>query len=180
MHPEGAPQPNLPSVAQIISDQSLDWQDDQLPQPATSPLRVVALGPDFQQAIIDLQYGPATPQVAAVTGHAAASLQIEMQKGPSGAFGDISVRGRTARKCVAFRRWDAESTFLGFMLLGVQEGLCAATSLRAVCFGLKILWRPWESNSLETFPHACREASPLQMSPSCSVLSIAALSRPGS
>ena len=100
----GAPLPTLPSVRQIVSDPSLDCRDDQLPQPAVPPpLRVLALGPDCRQVIIDLAYGRIAPQVATAIGSDPASLQIWVQKGPSGMFGDIAVCGRVVRKCAAFR-----------------------------------------------------------------------------
>ena len=100
----GAPLPTLPSVRQIVSDTSLDCRDDQLPQPEVPPpLRVLALGPDCRQVIIDLTYGRIAPQVATAIGSNPASLQIWVQKGPSGMFGDIAVCGRAVRKCAAFR-----------------------------------------------------------------------------
>ena len=75
MQRPGSRPPQLPSVQSIISDQSLDCSEDQLPRPAApSPLTVRA-----------------------------SDVQVWFQKMPAGVFGDVAVRGRTARKCVAFR-----------------------------------------------------------------------------
>ena len=113
----GTPPPDLPSVLQIISNKDLDCRDDQLPQPAVpSPLCVAPLNPGFQQVVVDLQYGPATPQLAAAIGADAAALQVWFQKGPAGVFGDVAFRGRVARKCAAFRHLDIGTDFTGFML----------------------------------------------------------------
>ena len=114
MQRPGSPPPDLPSLRHILSNQELDCYDDQLPRPALPlPLSVAAQGPDFQQLIVDLQYGPATPQFAAVVGVNATDLQVWFQKGPAGVFGDLAVRGKVAAwKIAAFRHRGPRTDFM--------------------------------------------------------------------
>ena len=100
----GRPPPDLPSVAQLMANSLLDCPESLLPQPEEAPsTRYLLLGSDFAQQVLELEYGPVVPQVAAAVGMPPSGLQVWFQRGPSGVFGCISVYGRSVQKCIAYR-----------------------------------------------------------------------------
>ena len=64
----------------ILCDPLLDCQEDQLPRPEEAPaLAYLALGREYEQHVVDLQYGPVSPQIACYrdSGLGASSLVSE-------------------------------------------------------------------------------------------------------
>ena len=104
VQPAGIPPPVLSLVSAILSNPALDCHDGDLPVPPDIPdMRYLLLGAGFEQRILDLDYGPVSPQVARATGSTAPHVSVWFQKGPVPAFGRISVEGTAVTKCLAYR-----------------------------------------------------------------------------
>ena len=123
----GAPAPQLPNAQQIVQDYTVDCDEHLLPVPeAAPPLRYLLLDDRFGQTLIELQYGPVCPQVAAVAPCEASDVKVWFQKGPSGVFGNIGVQGRVVQKCLGYRVLDTARDHPGHMVfidarqLGIQ------------------------------------------------------------
>ena len=100
----GSAMPVLPSVDEIIADHTLDCAAEQMPRPAPIPnTQYLLLGEEFQQSVLELAYGSVTRQVADAVGITAIDTTVWFQRGPSGIFGPISVRGVMVEKCIAYR-----------------------------------------------------------------------------
>ena len=104
LQPAGRTVPARPSPGDVFANPALDCREDQLPAAEAIPAtRYLLLGEDFSQTVLDLAYGPVTPQVAGVTGLPAPSVSIWFHKGSSHAFGRISVKGQVVEKYLGYR-----------------------------------------------------------------------------
>ena len=100
----GAARPDLPSPREIIFDSGLDCPEGQLPSLEPPPhMRYLALGEGFEQTLVDLEYGPVTPQVASAVGTSAVDTAVWFPKGSDVDFGCISVQGRIAKRLLGYR-----------------------------------------------------------------------------
>ena len=98
------PLPVLPALVQIMSDARLDCEEELLP-PSPPPLHMgyALLDAAFGQHPLQLDFGPVSPQVAAVIGGPASDLCVYFQKGPSGLFGSMCIYGAVVNRCLAYR-----------------------------------------------------------------------------
>ena len=86
--------PSLPAVDAILDDPGLHVPADPLPdEAAICDMRYVLLGLEDSQFVIDLQYGPVSPQIASMVGIDRQDLVFWFQTGTVGSFDTISVGG---------------------------------------------------------------------------------------
>ena len=97
----GTAAPVLRTVAAILADSDLDTQDADLPlPPRVDPATYLLLGVGFEQLVMDLQPGPAIPQLSRATGIPAESLDFWVQ---IGRFEHAAVQGRPVHRAIGFR-----------------------------------------------------------------------------
>ena len=97
----GLEPPHLPTAQQFLGDARNEMRRAALPVSESPPLlRRLLLGPGFEQAICEIEFGALAPHVERVTGIPARRLVLSIQRG---SFTDLAVQGVPVSKCISYR-----------------------------------------------------------------------------